>query len=52
MIRRVWNLRLAYLKKENIISIHGNTITWRKMLKALRNDAHPKDISMPSMPTI
>jgi hypothetical protein len=52
MIRWVWNLRMAYLNKANIISIHDNIVTWRKMFKTLRNDTHPKDISTSNMSTI
>jgi hypothetical protein len=43
---------MAYLSKANIISIHDNIVTWRKILKTLRSDVHPKDISMPNMSTI
>jgi hypothetical protein len=43
---------MTYLNKANIICIHDNIVTWRKMLEILRNDTHPRDISMPNMSTI
>jgi hypothetical protein len=51
MIRGIKNLRIAYLTKINIISIHDSIVTWRKKLGVLRYIIHPRDMSTPNIST-
>jgi hypothetical protein len=42
---------MAYLNKANIIPIHDNIVTWRKMLERLRYIVYPRDMSTPNTST-
>jgi hypothetical protein len=42
---------MAYLNKENVISIHDNMVTGRKMLEILKSIVYPKDMSTPNIST-
>jgi hypothetical protein len=44
-------LCMVYLTKANMISIHDNTVTWRKILEVLKYIIYPRDMSTPSIST-
>jgi hypothetical protein len=49
MVRRVSNLRMAYLNKANVISIHDNIVTWRKNAWNSKEHCYPKDMTTPNI---